>query len=229
MPQTNYLDDPSHPGTCLNCHQAKTPHHSGERFGQAGDVCDRSRAYVWRTLREKDVPVMEAALTQLRTFTMGKDADLRIVARGATGDDSWAHAYGYDEEGRKGPTHAAIMEGWAAEYRGTLEKMATAWEFFEHGWWARHAVPAKVDLKHESAWVLCMGTLTSYVLYKGEVKAPHFSTGPISRALTPDIELAHSFRSRKEALDCLQLHRKWTGEALQESWDPRVGRRAELR
>lgn len=229
MPQTTYLDDPTQPGTCKNCHHPKDTGHSGPRFADPGDVCNRSRAYVWRILRAEQVPAMQAAMEHLQTYTMAKEGHLRIVPKDATGDDSWVHAYGYEDGGRREYTHAAIMDGWVTQYRGTLERMSDAWEFFEHGWRARGAVPAKVDLKHESAWVLCMGTLTWHHMYKGAVTAPHFSTGPRTLGVTPDVELAHGFKSRQDALACLETHRKFCHPDVQAAWNPRVGRRADMR
>ena len=233
MPKTTYLDNPSRPGTCKHCGEPADSLHYGDRFGTKGDVCDKSRAYVWRTFTAKELPVMTAALERLKSYTLGDHANLRIVDRTATGDDSWEHAYGYDKDLQD--THAVIMNGWSRQYNVTIDKMNTAYEFFQHGWNAHvKAVAAqskKVNLKHEAQWVVCLGTRINYQDYTSNKPVASYAKEGDKRwpAGTFDLDKAHSFKSRKEAqafVDNLVAPSELYGD---EVWSPVVGQRNDFR
>lgn len=125
-------------GRCKHC-SLRRDEHEGAKFGDKGDTCANSRAYVWRRVGAAEEGMARAAIVAMQDFYLATDYKLCLVSHGAAGDDDWSHAYGYDDRYRG--QLALIMHGGAGKYTTTLREMATAWDFFCKGWAAHRDAP----------------------------------------------------------------------------------------
>lgn len=150
MSKTTYEDN-GH-GTCIHCGYDRKNHY-GPTFGSEGDVCNTSMVYVWRPVCPSDLPIAQAALECLRTFSLGKDYDLRILDRNATGDDDWSTSFWWDRSyGNDTKTqYVMVMTGGFQRYSNTLKEMGEAWEFFRNGWRAHASLPVPAPAKKPHA------------------------------------------------------------------------------